>query len=93
MPDKKLTPDELTAKIIEHDIFWDGVETTKKKGGYLLYTKKERIELIKEYARQKCKKQRYECNANFRRQSQREDIKWSWEQIGAIENAKEPEFD
>lgn len=46
-----------------------------------------------EYAKQKCKEQRYECGANCRRHAQKEDIKWFWEQIEAIENAIEPQFD
>lgn len=62
MPDKK---EKLTAKEIEHDIFWDIVMRVDCKGGFLI-TKAERIELIKEYARQKCKEQRELCAKRYK---------------------------
>ena len=60
MPDKK---EKLTAKEVEHDIYWDIVLSDGKNPSDYL-TKVERIELIKEYARQKCKEQREICAKN-----------------------------
>ncbi len=78
MPDKT---EKLTAKEIEHKIFWGGVAKC---------TKKDKIELIKEYARQKCKEQRNICASAFG------DINTKQEHFhtcAPILNASEPKFD
>ncbi|KKN10327.1 hypothetical protein LCGC14_1037650 [marine sediment metagenome] len=54
------TTKPMKAKEIENAIFWGGINV---EGGN--YTNKEKIELIKEYARQKCKEQREICQEIF----------------------------
>jgi len=74
---------KLTAKEIEHDIFWDGIVGGKNHGGK--YTKAEKIEMIKEYAKRKCKEQREMCAEGFLNTN---------DPIGhEILNNPEPEFD
>ena len=61
MKNEKKGEEKLIAEDIECIIFGDGWQRMNECNPGEDYTEEERIELIKEYARQKCKEQREIC--------------------------------
>lgn len=80
----------LTAKEIEHEIGVDGI--IFGSGNKPTYTTKQRIEMIKQYAKDACERQIGNCHADLRRQVQKEGLKITIDVLNSVLNAEIPEL-